>query len=106
MNSALTVVLGVTFIAAGCGNTGTSVDRAGGGAAATTGRGGIGGAAGSATGAGGAGHSGAGGVAVGATGGSGGRGPDGGTTGADGGVDAALACPPGETRCDSFGRRL
>ena len=112
MKSGATLVVGVTLIAAACGNSGTSADGPGGaGGGGTVGRGGMDGAAGSAAGTGGAaaGNSGAGGTGVGAGGAPAGTG--GGTAGdagtsKDGGIDAARACSTGDTRCDSSGRRL
>ena len=109
------LVLVVALAAVACGRSEAPADGAGGvagsGGAGTMGKGGIGGAAGSAASTGGtvAGQSGAGGAAGGAAGAAGGAGGTAGAAGgttADGGVDAALGCTMGETRCDSSGRRL
>ena len=104
-----TLVLVVALAAVACGKSGMPADGAGGatggaGAGATGGKG-IGGTAGFAASTGGAvaGNSGAGDGAAGRAGGT--AGAAGSTTG-DGGVDVALGCATGETRCDSSGRRL
>ena len=114
----MTLVVAVALVAVACGKSGTSADGAAAPLAvvvrAPRGRGGIGGAAGSAAGTGGAvaGHERSGwrrgrsGGAAGGAGGTSGSAGAAGTTSADGGVDAALACTTGETRCDSSGRRL